>query len=171
MAGTALRVVGIDPGSRVTGWGVIESQGSTLTLVEAGCIAPNAALPMAKRLAAILKGLAEILERTAPHHAAVEEVFFAKNVKSALALGQARGVALAALAGASVEVHEYSPAEVKRAIVGGGRADKEQVAHMVRVLLGPKEKQVHGVRLDVTDACAIAICHANTWHSRLRVAG
>lgn len=163
--------MGIDPGSQFTGYGVIEPRGSQLVLVEAGCIAPKGTLPMEKRLAAIHQGLRELFERVAPTHAAVEEVFFAKNVKSAIALGQARGVALAAVAGAGVELFEYAATEVKRAVVGTGRAEKEQVAHMVRVLLGAQAAGLKESRLDVTDACAIAICHANTWRTQARVSG
>ena len=168
---SSFRVLGIDPGSQFTGYGVLETRGTQLVLIEAGCIAPKSTLPIAKRLAAIHAGLVELIARVAPAHAAVEEVFFAKNVKSAIALGQARGVALAAIAAAGVEVHEYAATEVKRAVVGTGRAEKEQVAHMVRVLLGAQSAALRDARLDVTDACAIAICHANTWRMQLRVSG
>jgi crossover junction endodeoxyribonuclease RuvC len=159
--GAPLRIVGIDPGTQFTGFGVVEPRGSSLVLIEAGCFAPKAALPLQERLAEIHRGLTELFERTEPTHAAVETVFFAKNVKSAITLGHARGVALAAIGEAGLELFEYAPTEVKRAVVGTGRAEKEQVAHMVRLLLGQK---VPG-RLDVTDACAVAICHANTWRS------
>lgn len=162
------RVLGIDPGSNHTGYGVLEPRGTSLVLVEAGCISTRAADPLPERLATIARGLREVVERTEPVHAAVETIFFAKNVRSAIVLGQARGVALLAIAEAGLELHEYAPAEVKRAVVGGGRAEKEQVAHMVRVLLG--NQRVEAKRADVTDALAIAICHAHTWSARARLA-
>jgi len=168
----AFRILGIDPGSLVTGFGVLEPRGSRLVLIEAGCIRPRATAPLGVRLADVHRALVEIVERVRPTHAAIEEVFFAKNVKSAIALGHARGVAMASVAAAGVELFEYAPTEVKRAVVGTGRAEKEQVAHMVKVLLGPDAaKMVQGQRLDVTDACAIAICHANTWRTKERIAG
>lgn len=166
-----LRVLGIDPGSHFTGYGVLEPHGSRLVLIEAGCFAPKSAKPLSQRLAEIHEGLVALLDRTRPTHAAIEEVFFAKNVKAALALGHARGVAMAAIAAAGVELHEYAPAEVKRAVVGTGRAEKEQVAHMVKILLGPDAAAtLRATRLDVTDACAIAICHAHAWQGRQRIA-
>lgn len=150
---------------------MLETQGTRLILVEAGCISPRGSLSLAERLAEIHRALTALIARTEPAHAAVEEVFFAKNVRAAIALGQARGVAMAAIAAGGVELHEYAATEVKRAIVGTGRAEKEQVAHMVKVLLGPQAAAVKDARLDVTDACAIAICHANTWRTRLKIAG
>ncbi len=161
-----MRILGIDPGSSVTGWGVVEKKGSQLVLVGAGAIVAKGDA-LAERLACIAAGLREVIAAHAPEAAAVESLFFAKNVRSAIALGHARGVALLAIAEAKLPVAEYAPAEVKRAIVGNGRAEKEQVAHMVRVLLNHRGPQA---RLDVTDALAVAICHAHTAASRLRIA-
>lgn len=163
-----MRVLGIDPGSLHTGFGVVEPDGTKMRLVEAGCVSTKAADPLCNRLAAIAAGLRGVIARTAPTHVAVESIFFAKNVKSAIALGHARGVALLAAGEAGLELFEYAPAEVKQAIVGSGRAEKEQVAHMVRVLLG---NQTIALRLDATDALAIAICHAHLWRARKRLAG
>jgi crossover junction endodeoxyribonuclease RuvC len=162
-----LRVLGVDPGSTTTGFGVVEARGNSLTLVEAGCVhAPDEELP--ERLVAIHRGLAEVIARSKPDTAAVESLFFAKNVRSAIALGHARGVALLAIAEGGLSLAEYSPAEVKRAVVGTGRAEKEQVAHMVRMLLG---RAPQSARLDVTDALAVAICHAHTAAAKSKIAG
>lgn len=166
-----LRVLGIDPGSRITGFGVVESSGSSLVLIEGGCVTTKADEPFEKRLATLHAGLSAVIERTSPSHAAVESLFFAKNVKSAIQLGHARGIALLAIAQAGLAVHEYAPAEVKRAVTGTGGAEKGQVAHMVKVLLGPTFAKLDSVRADATDACAIAICHANTWRTKSRIAG
>lgn len=146
---------------------MVDARGNSLTLVEAGCVhAPDEELPA--RLVAIHRGLAEVIARSKPDTAAVESLFFAKNVRSAIALGHARGVALLAIAEGGLPLAEYSPAEVKRAVVGTGRAEKEQVAHMVRMLLG---RAPESARLDVTDALAIAICHAHTAKAKAKIAG
>lgn len=166
-----LRVLGIDPGSQVTGFGVVESSGSSLVLIEGGCVTTKAGEPFEKRLAALHAGLAAVIERTSPSHAAVESLFFAKNVKSAIQLGHARGIALLAVAQAGLALHEYAPSEVKRAVTGAGGAEKGQVAHMVKILLGPTFAKLESARADATDACAIAICHANTWRTKSRIAG
>lgn len=150
-----MRVLGIDPGSRHTGYGVVEIQGSSLRLLACGTLTPGDRLPLAVRLASIHSGLVEVIQRTAPIAVAVEDVFHAVNARSALVLGQARGAALAAAAG--VEVHEYAAAEIKRAVTGSGRAQKEQVARMVGMLLGgaiPGDEHA-------CDAVAAAICHLN----------
>lgn len=166
-----MRVLGIDPGSQVTGFGVVESSGSSLVLIEGGCVVTRASDSFERRLAVIHEGLADLLLRTKPDHAAVESLFFAKNVKSAIQLGHARGVALLAIAQAGLEAHEYAPTEVKRAVTGTGGAEKGQVAHMVKLLLGASFAKLDSKRADATDACAIAICHANTWKTKSRIAG
>jgi crossover junction endodeoxyribonuclease RuvC len=162
-----LRAIGIDPGTHHTGFGVIETRGPALAMIECGVISAEKDDPLEKRLATMHAGLRDVIARTSPAHAAVEGVFFSKNVKSAIALGHARGVALLAVAEAKLELFEYAPAEVKRAVVGNGRAEKEQVAHMVRLLLNHREA---AARLDVTDALAVAICHAHTSSLRMRIA-
>lgn len=158
-----MRVLGIDPGSRHTGYGVVENSGSSLRLVACGTLSPGDGLPLAVRLAAIHRGLTDVLRRTRPAAVAVEDVFHAINARSALVLGQARGAALAAAAG--VDVHAYAAAEIKRAVTGSGRAQKDQVSRMVSMLLGvPVPGDEHAC-----DALAAAICHLN--RSRLPVGG
>jgi crossover junction endodeoxyribonuclease RuvC len=164
--GTLLRVMGVDPGSHTTGYGVIESDGRRYKLIEYAGIRAPSGLAFAERLLAISKKLEEVIERLAPQACAVEEAFFAVNVKSALKLGHVRGVVLLAAARAGVEVFEYSPLEIKSALVGYGRAEKEQVQEMVRLLLKLKERPRP---LDASDALATAICHANTASTAARL--
>jgi crossover junction endodeoxyribonuclease RuvC len=152
-----VRILGIDPGSRTTGYGVIDADGRTLRCVECGVVQAPAGLPLEKRLAMILKGLLEVVEELAPQVAAVEDIFHAVNARSALALGQARGVALAAVAMTGIVVHAYPPAVVKKAVTGRGRASKEQVGRMVRLLVGLRREP----RVDAADALAVAIAHAH----------
>lgn len=151
----AVRVLGIDPGSRHTGYAVIEERESRLRLLAIGTVSPGDSRPLPERLAAIHEGLGEVLVRTAPDAVSVEEVFHAENARSALVLGQARGVALLAAALRGVEVHEYTAGEIKRAVAGNGRAGKEQVGRMVALVLGgavPGDEHA-------CDAAAAAICH------------
>jgi crossover junction endodeoxyribonuclease RuvC len=151
------RVIGIDPGSRLTGYGVIEVRPRRLTYLASGCIR-TASGPFAERLAEIYRGVNELIDEHGPHAMAIEEVFLARNPDSALKLGQARGVAIAAGVAHGLPVHEYAARAVKLGVVGTGRASKQQVQHMVRVLLElPGEPQA-----DAADALAIAICHVNT---------
>jgi crossover junction endodeoxyribonuclease RuvC len=161
-----MRVIGVDPGSETTGYGVIESDGRRYQLVEFSCIRSPRGLNFAGRLLAISTKLEEVIERLNPEACAVEDTFYAVNVKSALKLGQARGAVLVAAARAGVEVFEYSPLEVKSALVGYGRAEKQQVQEMVRVLLGLNAAPEP---LDASDALAIAICHANTSSTKGRL--
>lgn len=158
-----MRVMGVDPGSIVTGYGVIESDGRSYKIIEYAGIRASSRLPLAERLLVISKKLEEVFERLTPRACAVEETFYAVNVKSALKLGHVRGVVLLAAARAGVEIFEYSPLEIKSALVGYGRAEKEQVQEMVRLLLKLKEAPQP---LDASDALAVAICHANTAPSR-----
>lgn len=158
-----MRVMGVDPGSIVTGYGVIESDGRSYKIIEYAGIRASSRLPFAERLLVISKKLEEVFERLTPRACAVEETFYAVNVKSALKLGHVRGVVLLAAARAGVEIFEYSPLEIKSALVGYGRAEKEQVQEMVRLLLKLKEAPQP---LDASDALAVAICHANTAPSR-----
>lgn len=149
-----MRVLGIDPGSRHTGYGVVEASGSRLRLVACGTVSPGDDLPLATRLAAIHEALLQVIRRHAPAAVSVEEVYHAINARSALVLGQARGAALAAAA--QLEVHEYAASEIKRAVTGNGRAQKEQVARMVALLLGSAEAPGDE---HACDALAAAICH------------
>ncbi len=151
-----MRVLGIDPGTVTTGYGLVERRGDALHALTYGTITTQAGLPFAQRLLRIHQELRTLLTRTRPDCAAVETVFFARNVQSALRLGQARGVALLALAEEAVAIHEYSALEVKQAITSYGRAEKAQVQEMVRLLLGLAEAPSP---VDAADALAVAICH------------
>jgi crossover junction endodeoxyribonuclease RuvC len=149
-----MRVLGIDPGSSATGYGVVERDGSRLRHVAHGTLRPRGATS-ALRLHALYESLREVARHHAPDVAAVERVFVAQSARSALVLGQARGVALAALGSLGLGVTEYAPAEVKQAVTGVGRADKRQVAFMVRRLLGLERLPAS----DAADALAAAIGH------------
>jgi crossover junction endodeoxyribonuclease RuvC len=153
-----MRVLGIDCGVQRTGYGVIESDGRTHTLLGAGVILTSPAAPLETRLMRIADGLRAAIVQHAPAAAAVEEVFHAVNVKTALKLAHVRGVALLVAAEAGLEMGEYSPLEVKSSVVGYGRAEKSQVQLMVRSLL--RLDQVIESE-DACDALAVAICHAN----------
>lgn len=149
-------VLGIDPGLKNTGWGVIEQQGSRLRCLAYGCIVTDPARTDAARLSEIHDGLCGVIERFAPQEAAIEDIFFSSNAKTAFATGQARGVAV--LAAASLALGEYGPGEIKLAVVGTGDADKRQVQYMVRAILGlPRDPEPH----HAADALAAAICHVN----------
>jgi crossover junction endodeoxyribonuclease RuvC len=152
-----VRILGIDCGSQVTGYGVIDSDGARHALVEAGAVKTEAGEPMPERLLRIGAGLREVIARNAPDCAAVEDAFTSVNARSALKLSQVRGAVLFVLAEAGLPVGEYPPAAVKGSVVGHGRAEKEQVAFMVRSLLRLDEEPRP---LDVSDALAVAICHA-----------
>jgi len=160
------RVLGVDPGSETTGYGVVESEGRRLRLVEYAGIRAPARFTFAERLLIITEKLEEVIARLRPRVCAVEETFYAVNVKTALKLGHVRGVILVAAARAGLEVAEYSPLEIKSALVGYGRAEKHQVQEMVRLLLGLKEAPSP---LDASDALAAAICHINTASTRRRM--
>ncbi|HBJ92882.1 MAG TPA: crossover junction endodeoxyribonuclease RuvC, partial [Hyphomonadaceae bacterium] len=133
--GTPVRILGIDPGLRHTGWGMILSDGPRLSWVAHGVISPDPTLPLAERLAVIFNGVSELVSLHQPHLAGVEETLVNAGAQSALKLGQARGAAMTALAVSSVEVSEFAPRRIKQAIVGTGKADKEQIAFMVQRLL------------------------------------
>ena len=157
----AVRVLGVDPGSRVTGYGLIDVRQDAVRYVASGCIntkggTKGGALPL--RLAEIYRGLRQVIAAHAPNEFAIEDVFFARNPQSALKLGQARGVAIAAAVGADLPVNEYAARAVKQAVVGTGRASKAQVAYMVRMLLQLDAEPAS----DAADALAVALCHVNT---------
>ena len=153
-----LRILGLDPGSRTTGFGVIECRGAECVHVAHGCVAVASATAVAERLRMIFERLSNLFALHQPAEVAIERVFVNRNVDSALKLGQARGAALCAVP-TGLPVFEYAPRAVKLAVVGSGGAEKPQVAHMIRVLLG---LQGH-LASDAADALAVAICHA---HSR-----
>ena len=160
----AIRIVGIDPGLRRTGWGVIESAGSTLRFIAAGTVRSQDADALADRLRQIHDGLCGVFDEFAPDEAAVEATFVNKDASATLKLGQARGIAMVVPALRGLAVAEYAPNAVKKAVIGVGHGDKTQIAMMVKVLL-PKAR-VEGS--DAADALAIAICHA---HHRQSVTG
>jgi crossover junction endodeoxyribonuclease RuvC len=150
-----VRVLGIDPGTVRTGWGVVESDGAKLRGVAAGVIAVRESEPLERRLAQIFDGLAEVIATHAPTACAVEDIFFAKYPAAAMKLGHARGVALLAAARGGLAVSAYPPALVKRSVGGSGSAEKQQVARMVGAMLGWTELPA----IDATDALAVAITH------------
>ncbi len=161
---SGVRILGVDPGSRFTGYGVIECEHGRSRLLAAGRLDVRRG-STAERLVAIADGLAEAIARLAPDEAAVEETFVNRvNAASALVLGQARGLALYACARAGLPVAEYAAAQVKLAVVGNGRADKTQVAHMVRVLLNHRDE----LAADASDALAVALTHAHVRLTRQR---
>lgn len=151
------RILGIDPGSRVTGYGVIDSDGRRSQHVASGCIRTQQK-DFPARLGEIFKGIRSVLEEFKPGQVAIEQVFVAKNPSSALKLGQARGAAITAAVTLDLPVFEYSPRSVKQAIAGSGGAEKEQLQHMVKLLLSIQIK----MGLDQSDALAIALCHAHS---------
>jgi len=159
-----LRVLGIDPGTAITGYGIVEGEGDSLALTTYGAITTPAHQALAQRLQHIYRELRALIAEWHPHSAAVEELFFSKNARTALAVGHARGVALLALADAGLPVQEYKPAEVKQAVAGYGGAPKEQVQGMVQLLLGLDEVPRPD---DAADALAVAICHFHSagWKS------
>jgi crossover junction endodeoxyribonuclease RuvC len=152
-----VRILGIDPGSRRMGFGVIECKGSNSTQLAHGCVVAGTG-SLNERLRQIFDGVQSLVDRYSPDEVAIERVFLNRNVDSALKLGQARGAALCAVPRA-VPVFEYAPRAIKLAVVGFGAAEKEQVAHMIRALLGMQGR----IPADASDALAIALCHA---HSR-----
>lgn len=157
-----VRILGLDPGLRRTGWGVVEAHGARLAWVAHGVCAPREDLPFAERLLFLFDGITDVIAAHAPHEAAVEETFMANNAGSALKLGHARAAALIAPAKAGLLVAEYSAKEVKKSVVGTGGADKSQVAFMVRRLL-PAAGEVSA---DAADALAVAILHAHARTAR-----
>ena len=152
-----LRLIGIDPGLRNTGWGIIESEGSRLIHIANGAIRPEASAELAMRLQQLFEGLGEILAQYRPDAAAVEKTFVNKDANATLKLGQARGVLLLAPALAGLEVAEYAPNQVKKAVVGAGHAGKGQIKMMVKMLLRGCEPHSD----DAADALAVAITHAH----------
>ncbi len=152
-----MRILGIDPGTRQTGFGIIQEQGSTLRFVDCGVIRTSPEGSLSRRLHQIYHELKRVIERHRPDTLSLENIFVARNVRSALKLGHARGASILAAVNHDVEVFEYSPAEVKKSIAGSGRADKRQVQQMVQRLLALPELPAPE---DASDALALAICHS-----------
>lgn len=157
--------LGIDPGSRVLGFGLVSKSGNRLKGLEHGILKFNTDTEANERLVEIYQKVRKLVDTHRPHHVAIEKIFFAKNVISALKLGQARGVALLAVLEAGIPVFEYSPNEVKSSTVGHGHADKQQVAKMISLLLGIHDFET----ADASDALAIAVCHLQSFSIRARI--
>jgi crossover junction endodeoxyribonuclease RuvC len=153
-------ILGVDPGTATTGYGIIRKEGQRHSLIKYGCILTPAKTPLSDRLVSIFDELSEIIDEYKPEQIAVEELFFAANSKTAIAVGQARGVILLAGKKKGLPVFEYTPLEVKMALTGYGRADKNQIQQMVKTLISLGEIPKPD---DAADALAIAICHANTF--------
>jgi crossover junction endodeoxyribonuclease RuvC len=149
-------ILGIDPGSLHTGYGAVRKDGPSLVVVEAGTISPPARASSPERLLHLSRGIVEVAERLRPETAVLETPFYGLNVRSLIVLAQARGALVAALAGCGIEIREFTPAEVKSAVTGNGRAGKGDVARMVRLLLSFQEDCSE----DATDALAVAVCCA-----------
>jgi crossover junction endodeoxyribonuclease RuvC len=158
------RVLGIDPGSRTTGYGIVDDLAGRVSLVDFGCIRTHAE-SFPERLRIIYEGIFEVAERYRPTEVAIEQVFAHKNMDSALKLGQARGAAICGGIAAGLPVHEYAAREVKLALVGKGSAEKTQVQHMVRILLSFQAT----LSLDASDALAVALCHIHHQQTRIRM--
>ena len=159
------RIIGLDPGLRNAGWGVIDTEGSRLIHVADGVVRADPALPTAERLNIIFTALQRIIGEHRPDEAAIEETFVSKDARATLKLGQARGIAMLAPAAAGIPVFEYAPNQVKKTVVGVGHAEKAQIHHMLKMLL-PKAKPKSP---DAADALAIAICHAHQRGGLLRL--
>ena len=155
---SVVTILGLDPGLRHTGWGVIRVTGNRLSYVAAGTVNPVATLPMAQRLAVLAKALAHIIALHDPDEAVVEETFVNGNARAALKLGQARGIALMAPALAGLPVAEYAANLIKKSVTGYGHADKQQVQTMIQILVGGISDKL---AIDAVDALAIAVCHAH----------
>ena len=153
-----MRVLGIDPGSRVTGFGVVGAEGGVVTVIASGTVAPPAGAGFAARLRAVHEGIRAVIARHEPDEAAIEDAFLAKNVKTVAQISQVRGVLLLALEMAGLPFTEYAPREVKLAVSGNGNASKEQVERMVARLLALPSRSGS---LDESDALAVALCHAH----------
>ena len=154
-----MKIFGIDPGSERTGYGCVETDGRRHRLIVCGALSASATTTFPERLHVIHSGLVTLLAECRPDCVAIENIFHAKNVRSALRLGHARGVALLAASGAGVPIAEYTPAEIKRAVVGFGRAEKQQVGQMIKLLLGLEAPPSPH---DASDALAVAICHIHS---------
>ena len=154
-----MRVLGIDPGSRITGYGIVEQTSNRLVHVDNGAIFTSSATDFPGRLKQIFDGISAVIAEYRPDYVAVEDIFFSTNAQSALKLGQARGAAIVAAVNAGLPVAEYTALQVKQAVVGQGRAEKGQVQKMLKALLGLPEI----AQEDASDALAVAVCHINSY--------
>jgi crossover junction endodeoxyribonuclease RuvC len=158
-SGVARVTLGIDPGTAIVGYAVVEARNQSLKLIACDVITTPAGMPLAQRLQTIYQRLLEIIQTYQPAEGAMEELFFAKNARTALTVGHARGVIMLALANGGLPIAEYTPRQVKQAVTGYGNADKVQVGEMVRILLNLRAVPRPD---DAADAAAVAICHLNT---------
>lgn len=154
-----MRVIGIDPGLAITGWGVAEGAGDHLQMIAGGVITTAAGTPLAQRLQTIYRELTVLIDQWQPESAAIEELFFGRNVTTALTVGHGRGAAMLALANADLPITEYKPLEIKQAVTGYGGADKQQIQQMVKLLLNLDDIPRPD---DAADALAVAICHLHS---------
>lgn len=159
-----MRIIGIDPGYAIMGWGILDLKGNKFSVVDYGSITTDAGVDAAKRLQHIYAELGAIIAKYEPKEAAIEELFFNNNAKTVILVGEARGIAVLACANAGLEISEYTPLQIKQALVGYGRADKKQVQAMVKAILNLKEVPRPD---DTADAVAAAICHGHSHGRRI----
>jgi crossover junction endodeoxyribonuclease RuvC len=150
-------VLGVDPGSQVTGYGLVEKKNDNLTCIHSGHITSSSKIPFYERIHKIFQTMVLVMDHYGPQEMAIEDMFYAKNIKTSLKLGHARGAVLIAAVQCGIQIFEYTPLEIKKSVVGYGRATKEQVRSMVRIILKLKSTP----NLDISDALAAAICHLN----------
>lgn len=161
-----MRIIGIDPGYAILGYGIIEMTGNKFSVIEYGAITTDAKMEMPERLKHIYASLMEVIARHNPETASIEELFFNNNAKTALMVGQARGVAILACINSGLEIGEYTPLQIKQALVGYGRAEKKQIQSMVKTILNLEQVPKPD---DTADALAAAICHGHCGNYRKRV--
>ncbi len=159
-----MRIIGIDPGYAILGWGVLDLKGNKFTVVDYGAITTNSKVAMPDRLKTLYSELTNIIEKYKPEEASIEELFFNSNAKTAIMVGQARGVAILACVNQNLNISEYTPLQIKQALSGYGRADKKQIQQMVKTILNLKEVPKPD---DTADAVAAAICHGHSRGSRV----
>ena len=160
-----MRILGIDPGYAILGWGILDLKGNKFSVVDYGAVTTDSKMEMPLRLQHIYTELSAIIEEYRPDEAAIEELFFNNNAKTAIMVGQARGVAILACVNGGLSISEYTPLQIKQALVGYGRADKKQIQSMVKIILNLKEVPKPD---DTADAVAAAICHGHSRRSRQR---
>lgn len=163
-----MRILGIDPGYAILGWGVINMKGNHFKVVDYGAVTTDAKMEMPDRLKILYNSLMDIIVRYEPEVASIEELFFNTNAKTAILVGQARGVAVLACANSGLEIEEYTPLQIKQALVGYGRAEKKQVQLMVKTILNLKEIPKPD---DTADALAAAVCHGHAAGNKNRLKG
>ena len=163
-----MRILGIDPGYAILGYGIIEMRGNRFKVIDYGAVTTEAGMEMPDRLKVLYNSLMELIGRFEPEVASVEELFFNTNAKTAILVGQARGVALLACSNSGLDIAEYTPLQIKQALVGNGRAEKKQVQFMVKTILNLKEAPKPD---DTADALAAAICHGHSAGARNRLKG